>query len=41
MRKLMVMGVGVEQVLFELTVLTVMLIGLLGLSLKTFKKRLE
>jgi len=41
MRKLMVMGVGVEQVLFELSVLTAMLIGLLSLSLKTFKKRLE
>ena len=41
MRKLMVMGVGVEQVLFELTVLTAMLIGLMLLSLKTFKKRLE
>jgi ABC-2 type transport system permease protein len=41
MRKLMVMGVGVEQVLFELTVLTAMLVGLLALSLKTFKTRLE
>ena len=41
MRKLMVMGVGVEQVLFELTVLTVMLAGLLSLSLATFNKRLE
>ena len=41
MRKLMVMGVGVEQVLFELTVLIAMLVGLLALSLKTFKKRLE
>jgi ABC-2 type transport system permease protein len=41
MRKLMVMGVGVEQVLFELTVLIAMLVGLLALSLKTFKVRLE
>ena len=41
MRKLMVMGVGAEQVLFELTVLTGMLIALLALSLATFKKRLE
>ena len=41
MRKMMIMGVGVEQVLFELTVLTGMLIALLALSLATFKKRLE
>jgi ABC-2 type transport system permease protein len=41
MRKLMVMGVGVEQVFFELTMLTAMLAVLLALSLKTFKTRLE
>ena len=41
MRKMMIMGVGVKQVLFELTVLTGMLIALLALSLATFKKRLE
>ena len=41
MRKMMIMGVGIQQVLFELTVLTGMLVCLLGLSLKTFKKRLE
>ena len=41
MRKLMVMGVGAEQVFFELAVLTGMLIALLALSLATFKKRLE
>jgi len=41
MRKLMVMGVGIEQVVFELTVLTAMLAVLLSLSLATFKKRLE
>jgi ABC-2 type transport system permease protein len=41
MRKLMIMGVGVEQVLSELVVLCGMLVGLLGLSLATFKKRLE
>ena len=41
MRKLMIMGVGVKQVLFELIVLTSMLAALLALSLATFKKRLE
>jgi ABC-2 type transport system permease protein len=41
MRKLMIMGVGVDQVLFELTVLTGMLVALLLLSLATFNKRLE
>lgn len=41
MRKLMIMGVGVKQVLNELIVLTAMFIGLLSLALATFKKRLE
>jgi ABC-2 type transport system permease protein len=41
MRKMMIMGVGIEQVLFELTVLVGMLATLLALSLFTFKKRLE
>ena len=41
MRKMMIMGVGIEQVLFELTVLVGMLAALLALSLFTFKKRLE
>jgi ABC-2 type transport system permease protein len=41
MRKMMIMGVGIEQVLFELTVLSAMLVALLTLALKTFKVRLE
>ena len=41
MRKLMIMGVGIDQVLLELSVLTGMLILLMSLSLITFKKRLE
>ena len=41
MRKLMIMGVGVDQVVFELTVLIAMTLILLTLSLATFKKRLE
>lgn len=41
MRKLMIMGVGVEQVLFELIVLIAMLVALLTLSLAKFNKRLE
>jgi ABC-2 type transport system permease protein len=40
MRKLMIMGVGVEQVLRELLILVGMLLLLLLLALKTFKKRL-
>ena len=40
MRKLMIMGVGVEQVLRELTILICMLVFLLTLALKTFKLRL-
>ena len=41
MRKLMIMGVGVEQVFGELMVLIGMLVALLTLSLAKFKKRLE
>lgn len=41
MRKLMVMGVGMEQVMNEMAVLLVMLAILLSLALVTFKKRLE
>ena len=41
MRKLMIMGVGIDQVLPEIIILTSMLILLLTLSLATFKKRLE
>lgn len=40
MRKLMIMGVGVKEVLSELTVLSGMLVFLLALSLAKFKKRL-
>ena len=41
MRKLMIMGVGIDQVLPEIIILTSMLILLLTLSLATFKKHLE
>ena len=41
MRKLMIMGVGIEEVYFELTVLISMLIGLMSLALAKFNKRLE
>ena len=40
MRKLLIMGAGIEQVLSEIMMLTSMLILLLILSLATFKKRL-
>lgn len=40
MRKLLIMGAGLEQVLSEIMILTSMLILLLILSLATFKKRL-
>lgn len=40
MRKLLIMGAGIEQVLSEIMILTSMLILLLILSLATFKKRL-
>ena len=41
MRKLMIMGVGIEQVFSELIVLTAMFVALLSLALLTFKRRLE
>ena len=41
MRKLMIMGVGVEQVLHEILILTGMTLFLLTVALLTFKKRLE
>ena len=41
MRKLMIMGVGIDQVLCELGILLLMTIVLLSLALTTFKKRLE
>ena len=41
LRKLMIMGVGVDQVLHEMTVLIGMFVALLGLSLSKFNKRLE
>ena len=41
MRKLMIMGVGIDQVLRELGILLLMTIVLLSLALTTFKKRLE
>lgn len=39
-RKLMIMGVGIDVVLREVTVLTIMTIALLTLALKNFKTRL-
>ena len=41
MRKLMIMGVGIGEVLKEVTVLAGMTAFLLAVALKTFKKRLE
>ena len=41
MRKLMIMGVGIGEVIQEITILVVMTIALLTLSLLKFKKRLE
>ncbi len=41
MRKLMIMGVGFDQVIAETAILLGMLVFLLTLSLATFKKRLE
>lgn len=41
MRKLMIMGVGIEQVLRETLVLCGMFATLLTLALATFSKRLE
>ena len=41
MRKLMIMGVGVEHVMREMLILIGMTVLLLAIALKTFKKRLE
>ena len=41
MRKLMIMGVGVGQVMREMGILLLMLAVLLALALASFKKRLE
>lgn len=41
MRKLMIMGVGLQQVMHELVILTVMTVVLLGVALTNFKTRLE
>ena len=41
MRKLMIMGVGIEQVYREMTILAGMLVALLSLALVKFNKRLE
>ena len=41
MRKLMIMGVGIENIYFEIIVLTGMLIALMSLALAKFNKRLE
>ncbi|MBP5570097.1 MAG: ABC transporter permease [Prevotella sp.] len=41
MRKLMIMGVGIQEVTREVTILTAMTVFLLAVSLKKFKVRLE
>lgn len=41
MRKLMIMGVGIEDVYFEVSVLISMLVALMSLALAKFNKRLE
>ena len=41
MRKLMIMGVGIEQVLRETGILLLMLVVLMTLALVKFNKRLE
>ncbi len=41
MRKLMIMGVGIGEVMRELVILSAMTLLLLGVSLKMFKSRLE
>ena len=41
MRKLMIMGVGVSEVLREVLILSLMTVFLLGVSLAKFKTRLE
>ena len=41
MRKLMIMGVGINEVMKEVTILSVMTVVLLAVSLKMFNTRLE
>ena len=41
MRKLMIMGVGIEEIYFEVSILISMLIALMSLVLAKFNKRLE
>ena len=41
MRKLMIMGTGIEEIYFEVSVLISMLIALMSLALAKFNKRLE
>ena len=41
MRKLMIMGVGIEEVYREMIILAGMLVALLSLALVKFNKRLE
>lgn len=41
MRKLMIMGIGIEEIYFEVSILISMLIALMSLALAKFNKRLE
>ena len=41
MRKLMIMGVGIQEIMREVTILTAMTLFLLAISLKKFKTRLQ
>ena len=41
MRKLMIMGVGIGEVAYEVTVLAIMTVVLLAIALKKFNVRLE
>ena len=41
MRKLMIMGTGIEEIYFEVSILISMLVGLMSLALAKFNKRLE
>ena len=41
MRKLMIMGIGIEEIYFEVSILISMLIALMSLALVKFNKRLE
>ena len=41
MRKLMIMGVGIQEIIREVTILTAMTLFLLAISLKKFKTRLQ